>query len=591
MADRFELLLFRTVWIGCLLGAVATLYFLAGLAGYVGNPLVNIAVAVCLGVAAVFFLYCFFFILPKRNKLAITVWLFLLLILAVEILLGLVPPTARDELTHHLVIPRLYVQAGRIIEVPFAPYSYYPMLLDMLYAPWVQWKWDSVPKLVHGLFGWLAGLLLYAYLARRLSPIYGLLGFFFFVSLPAVLRLSTWAYVDLGVVFYSTASLLCALRWLEEKKGSRWLALAGLTAGFAFATKPNGLVAAFVLALLLLFTCARVTRPIRTMAVVFCIYGAAALLPALPWLIKNWFQTGNPLFPFLTGLFAGQGGGGINIRPTELGVFAKRALLYGESGWEIAALPLRVFFFGKDDNPQYFDGVLSPLLILFLPWAFKGKWPGEKKLFLTFALLYFAYALFLVDLRIRYILLIVPSLVILMAYGIHNIYLRIARPTYLIAAVLFFFALNGVYLWRYFQEVSPLAYALGRESRDAYLTRKLAEYPAIQYVNQELPADAKIYFLFIGRRAYYCERSYFHDGGELPWRLVGLIRSARNGGHVRRELKKMGLTHMLIREDLFSRFLRDNLASTDLETWDRFATRHLRGLYRSRGYAVYQIHD
>ena len=76
----------------------------------------------------------------------------------IEIILCLVPPTARDELTHHLAIPQLYVRAGRIIEVPMAPYSYFPMLLDMLYTPWIYWGYDSVPKLIHGLFGFLTGI-------------------------------------------------------------------------------------------------------------------------------------------------------------------------------------------------------------------------------------------------------------------------------------------------------------------------------------------------------------------------------------------------------------------------------------------------
>jgi 4-amino-4-deoxy-L-arabinose transferase-like glycosyltransferase len=124
-----------------------------------------------------------------------------------------------------------------------APYAYYPMLLDMLYTPWVFWGYDAVPKLVHGLFGFLTGLSLYAYLSRRMNAVYGLLGFFFFISVPSVLRLSHWAYVDLGTTFYTTAALLCMLRWHEEKAHRQWLIMAALSAGFAVATKPNGLVA------------------------------------------------------------------------------------------------------------------------------------------------------------------------------------------------------------------------------------------------------------------------------------------------------------------------------------------------------------
>ena len=81
-------------------------------------------------------------------------------------------------------------------------------------------------------------LLIYAYLTRRINPVYGLLGFFFFISTPAVLRLSHWAYIDLGITFYSTASLLCLLRWSEERDSM--LACSGrLVPGFCAGDKTQ----------------------------------------------------------------------------------------------------------------------------------------------------------------------------------------------------------------------------------------------------------------------------------------------------------------------------------------------------------------
>jgi hypothetical protein len=196
-----------------------------------------------------------------------------------------------------------------------------------------------------------------------------------------VLRLSHWAYVDLGTTFYSTAALLCILRWREEKTAGQWLIVAALSGGFAVATKPNGLVA--WLLLFLLFAWIAVRAPERGYGRILSeclLFGAFGALPFLPWLIKNWLQTANPFFPLLGGLFPTkteiEGGGASYV---SLGVFAKRELLYGESWWQIVALPLRLFFFGRDDDPQYFDGVLGASLILLLPWAFKGKWLEEKK--------------------------------------------------------------------------------------------------------------------------------------------------------------------------------------------------------------------
>ncbi|MET0643992.1 MAG: glycosyltransferase family 39 protein [Candidatus Binatia bacterium] len=592
MEERFSVLLFRTCVVGCLLGGVGTIYFLLGLAGYVGSSLLNLFVATSLVAAAGFFLTAFIGALWGTNWVGRVFWFAIFIILVTEIILCLVPPTARDELTHHLAIPRLYARAGRIIEVPMAPYAYYPMLLDMLYTPWVYWGYDSVPKLIHGLFGFLTGLSLYAYLSRRMNAVYGLLGFFFFISVPSVLRLSHWAYVDLGTTFYTTAALLCMLRWSEEKARGRWLILAALSAGFAVATKPNGLVAWLLLFFLFAWVSVRETEHGRdrifSACMLFAVVGALAFLP---WLAKNWLQTGNPFFPLLGGFFhvkAGVEGDGASY--VNLGVFAKRELLYGESWWEITTLPLRLFFFGRDDDPQYFDGVLGPSLILLLPWAFKGKWLEEKKVLVSFALLFFLYALFLVDLRARYILPIVPPMAILLTYSVFNVYLRIKQPVYLFAVLFGFAAYNGYYLWRYFQDVAPSGYVTGRETREAYLARALPEYPAFQYVNRELSPMTKIYLLFVGRRVYYCEREYFHDGGELPGFLLRAIRSAKEPADVARQLKTRHLTHLLVRDELLIRFLRDNLDPAQQRLWDAFATNHLKNLFRDRGHSVLQLH-
>ncbi|MGH7772846.1 MAG: glycosyltransferase family 39 protein, partial [Candidatus Binatia bacterium] len=255
--DRFSLLLYHTCFLGCFLGLTSTLYFLAGVTGHIGNSLLNAITAFFVFLAALFFLYIFFVSMLDKSRLGILIWFLILLVLLAEFVLGFVPPVARDELIHHLAIPKLYLQAGRIIEISFALHSYYPMLLDMLYTPFVKWGWDSVPKLIHGLFGFLTGLLLYAYLARRLNPVYGLLGFVLFVSIPMILRLSNLAYVDLGLTFYSSASLLCLLRWLEDVKARRWLILSGLSAGFALATKFNGLLVSLLLFLFLAFILGR----------------------------------------------------------------------------------------------------------------------------------------------------------------------------------------------------------------------------------------------------------------------------------------------------------------------------------------------
>jgi 4-amino-4-deoxy-L-arabinose transferase-like glycosyltransferase len=591
MEDRFSLLS-RIAWVGCLLGTAATFYFLFGLAGFVDRLWLNLPVVAVLAFSWGFFLVNFFTLPGETNWVGRLIWTAIFACLAVEIVLGFLPPISRDELTHHLAIPRLYAKAGKIIEVSMAPYSYYPMLLDMLYTPWVSWGYDFVPKLIHALFGYLTGLAVFAYLARRTSAVYGLLGFFIFISTPAIARLSHWGYIDLGLTFYTTVALLALLRWREEREFAIWLSLAALSLGFAVATKPNGMVAALLLSFLFLLMLAKPPR--QTAAQIgreVLIFGCGVLAPVAPWLVKNGWQTGNPFYPFGGQFFP-------SSAPTfteaasfgAVGIFEKRELLYGENIWQILSLPVRIFFSGKDDNPQFFDGVLTAILILFLPWAFKGKWLEEKKLLGTFGLLFLLYAVFLVDLRIRYVLPMVPALAILAVYGVFNAYIRIKRPVYLAGLVVIFAVWHGIYLWGYVRAAAPFAYLSGREPRDAYLTRYLPEYPAFQFINRNTAPSAKIYLLFIGRRAYYCDREYFHDGGDLPGYLLAAIRAAKSPEQIAGALNRKQITHLIVREDLLTEFLTHNLTASEATIWNQFAQSRLDLQFRDRGNAVYHIH-
>jgi hypothetical protein len=144
-------------------------------------------------------------------------------------------------------------------------------------------------------------------------------------------------------------------------------------------------------------------------------------------------------------------------------------------------------------------------------------------------------------------------------------------------------------LWRYFQAAEPLGYLSGSESREAYLTRMLPEYAGFRYINRETPASAKIYLLFIGRRAYYCDRDYFHDSGDLPGVLVGAIRTAKNAEQIAQSLKQINITHLMMREDLLAAFLTNNLTAEQAKLWNQFATTRLKPRFRERGYSIHQL--
>ena len=185
---------------------------------------------------------------PERVKdiLLPVSMLSVLLILVVSIcILAWVPPVSRDALVHHLAIPKLWLKHGSIYEIPDLLYSYYPMNLDLLYMIPLYFGNDIFPKLIHFAFALGTAWFIFTYLAKRLDRYYAILGVLLFLSTPVIVKLSITAYVDLGMVFFSTAGLMYILRWHANFLRLKQLVMAAVFCGLAMGTKYNGLIVFF----------------------------------------------------------------------------------------------------------------------------------------------------------------------------------------------------------------------------------------------------------------------------------------------------------------------------------------------------------
>lgn len=100
-------------------------------------------------------------------------WVLLALLLSLVgaiAVLSCVPPVSRDELTHHLVVPKLYLAHGGIFEIPWIVFSYYPMNLDLLYMLPLYLGSDIAAKFVHFSFALMTAGLLFRYLRKNSIP-------------------------------------------------------------------------------------------------------------------------------------------------------------------------------------------------------------------------------------------------------------------------------------------------------------------------------------------------------------------------------------------------------------------------------------
>ncbi len=497
----------------------------------------------------------------------------------VHFILSLGPPLARDVLTQHLALPKLYVQHHRVFNLPFAEASFNPMQVDMLYTLALLLKCEPGASLIHSLFSYLTAALIYSFLRSRASRRVALLGSLLYLSVPLVVNLSSKAYVDLALAFFAWASLYGLMQ--EGKEEKRWLILSAIMAGFGAATKYNGFLVLFLLLPWVLRHSKEGSfRGIKRAGGYF----ALSLAVASPWLVRNFLFTGNPFFPFFSNWL-----GNMPVVSQEIyGPLTRRTLLYGEGLLDFLTIPIRIFFQGKDDIPRYFDGELNPVFLFFFPFVLgvhKERWVGGL---LGFVSLYFLFTLLLTDMRARYILPTLPPLTVLAALGIKRT--GQGRGKWLAGSVLagcLFW--NVCYLYGHIQKAELGPYLLGRESREAYLSRKLGDFDLWQFANRSLPADAKVMMYFLGNRGYYSDRDYmyedYYSGRELKLFLSGSPSSERLVEY----FKKRRITHIALRKDLFEQFAEANLLSQEKDAWGDFRTRHLRLLYEGKGYELYQI--
>lgn len=521
-------------------------------------------------------------------------------------------------------------------EIPAIQFSYYPMNLELLYLIPLHFGNDIVPKLIHFMFALLTAWLIYRYLGKRLGTRWALFGGVFFLSLPIIVKLSITVYVDLGLLFFSTASIISLLKWIESRFQIKFLISAAICCGLALGTKYNALIILFLLSIFIPFIyitqisrsaclekpkvkASSINRQLKALG-----FGAIFILGALiifsPWMIRNYFWKGNPIYPIFNSMInakktvaaanlelnnsQGDNDHELSASPkaaTRWSPFAIRKILYNESWWEIALIPVRIFFQGRDDNPKYFDGELSPFLF-FLPFFafFRLKNDSqelkiEKKIFVFFTVLYIFYAFLQTDMRIRYITPIIPPLVILSVLGLHRIFSSagnrvtnapgwfIPGSILLLSAIML--SLNARYVIKQFNHVQPLKYLSGKVDRDTYIAGYRPEYEVIRYANQQLPPSAKILALFLGNRGYYSDRE-LNFGDNV---FKDIVKTADSSEVIASKIQKMGFTHMLVRYDLFNRWSNVQFSDKEKEMLIKFFDINLTLLFSKSGYGLFKI--
>ncbi|MBI5244836.1 MAG: hypothetical protein HY922_14295 [Elusimicrobia bacterium] len=504
-------------------------------------------------------------------------------VLAVLLPLGLAylacfaPPHHYDALVYHLALPAAYIREGRILPVEHLVYTHFPQNGEMLYTLALLLGSDTLAQL----FTWLGAFLSVWWIfemGKREAPVSAVMLACALVSTHAgILLLASTAYVECIAMLWITASALSFFRWLETSKEAPsrgWLALAGVFAGLGLGTKYYAGICPMIFGAFLLLRWAAwaggesqeeggvASRLGRRSD--FFVYAFAAGLAGSPWLLKNLYTVGNPVFPFLYQWLPARG---VGWAAGTAGRYFDMLTEYGHTGGTAREF-LRFIFTAAVGSSRYGGGadVLGSLGWSLIFAAFPAAvWAALRNRYLRWILFYCLchWAVwFGTRVVLRFLIVIVPLAALPTACGLHQLWLALgprdfgpgippvhapaerAGRALLLGAAAAAVAVNlGLFLYVH-AIFDSLPVVIGLQSRREYLSRKLDYYTCARFAAERLGQNDRI--LVVGeQRGYYVEQPHTATSVMSPNRFVLAANESADAEGLARRMKAEGLLVLL----------------------------------------------
>lgn len=215
-------------------------------------------------------------------------------------------------------------------------------------------------------------------------------------------------------------------------------------------------------------------------------------------------------------------------------------------------------------------------------------------------------AFFLTAKQVRYMLPVLPFLSIIAVVGIKDFLDKLEERTFISSlrfgekiksmagvfvfttvAILLIF--NLVYLKCRTNDIKPFSYVMGKETREAFLKRQLLHYDAVQFINDYLPMEAKIFTMFLGRRGYYLDRDYKNEPSFGMNTIRQMINNSSSEEKFVRFVRSMGVTHILMRTDLVDKYLKDNFSEDNINRFLTLEKKYWKKIYQDDLYTIWDI--
>jgi len=543
--------------------------------------------------------------LRRASAYRIALWAVLFLFLVLNLVRSFMPPHEYDSLEYHLAAPAAYHDAGRVRFLSGNVYSNFPENAEMLtfLAMRLADSRDSgaiVGQLLHTAMGFFAALALYGMLRGLAGKETGLAAAAIFYTWPGVTIYSGNHYVELPLIFYATLAAWAAAWSILRKRSApgarRWVTLSAAAAGLALGVKYTAaLLVVLPLAAWLLFTVIKPRIPSGEVARRTALFAGVVVLCFLPWMIRNYVNTRNPVYPLLYSVF-----GSSNWDPVK------------DARWTRAHSPRLLA--ARDMIEQAKDVLFfnrrmpAMLLVIFIPFCLLVR---RRTRAFTVALgahaaLLFLLYYFFTQHNSRFLDVWIPLLAALSAVGLGSA-LRLRHTGALRPALILLLLFAPARAVNYFHVWMASGVAAGAETPDLALRRLSAAgggngaqykrlwllgfgpYANMQFINDEknVPRGSRV--LFVGEaRTFYCMRDHVAATVFDTQPIEEIVGGAQSVEEVFERFRAAGVTHIYVNtfelcrlqnSYRFSYDGRERLGMLDGFDWPlfgRFARDHLR---------------
>jgi 4-amino-4-deoxy-L-arabinose transferase-like glycosyltransferase len=467
---------------------------------------------------------------PSHFTLTLLVILGSLTLLA-DFFHAVLPDVYYDSLVYHLAAPEAWRSFHTVTDLSFNLYAHFPMGAECFFSWATSLAGPEAGKVLQAALTLAICLASAGWVCERCGRDAGYLAFGLCAAFP-ILAFTTWSLHAEPFLSLNLLLLLYVLARAKESGRGSWLIAAGFLTGALVGIKYTAVPWAFCVWTVWFFTNPRPTQ--RTLLVA----AALALIPALPWFLKNEYFSGAPFYPFFTkdfpawGLRSFQDDAQSSIQATLNGNFSWFPDLFFHRGYGLSALAALGFWVltttrhRPESSDLRFLGLTS--------WCLLGT------------ALAFTY----------HPRLLLPSLIVFLT----ALAMCLGSPTTersafqmktaaLLAFIGFFLALPSLLSISLRHYQSPSLW-LGRETRQAYLLR-LSQTSHLRSGfswASALPADAKVLLVGEARTAYLPFHALAGSAFDEPL-LARLARRCDNEIEIARQLRRLGITHLWIAGD------------------------------------------